>query len=204
MIYVDVQTQSHITISISVVLLKDVSHPLETDASLDEKVEAQPPLPAAHATDILGKSVEEQLDKLRAEPVSESYQGVAKLGVVDAAALVQIEAVEQTPPSGQEAPQAAELVEADGAGAVRVEHAYHHAHRVRVESRIVSIDKGAAEGGLAELAGAVRIDCSEKWPQGIAVVAGRCRCHGGRTLSSRDRWSIVICRWGRTLGLRRR
>ena len=159
----DLQAQSYVAVPVGVEPLENVRHALETDAGLDKEIEAEP-LFTASAAHILCISVEEQLYKLRAEPVAESDQGITELGKVDVATAVQIEAVEEPSPGGQEAPQAAELVKVDGAGSVGIKHANHHTHSMRIKGSVVAIHKSATQGVLTELAGAVGIDRPEEWP----------------------------------------
>ena len=87
----------------------------------------------------------QQLHKLRTQPVPESHKRVFKLSETDIPAAVNVEAVEEAAPRGEEAPEAAKLVEVDCAAAVRVEHADHHFDRVVVEGGVVAVDEGAAQ-----------------------------------------------------------
>lgn len=139
------EAEGNVPIPIVVVLLEDVRHALQRDAGLDEQVEAQLALVA------LVVGLEQQLDEAVRQTIAEGDEGVGELVALDVARVVRVEAVEQGAPAGEERPQPAELVEADGARAVAVEHPYHHAHRVRVEGRPVAVDKRRAELPLGEL-----------------------------------------------------
>ena len=127
------KAQSDVAISIVVVLLEDIRHALQGDAALDEEVEAHDTLLT------LVVRAEQQLDELGAEAVAEGDQSVAELGEGDVAAPVDVEAVEEGAPGGEEGPETAELVETDAAVAVGIEHADHHADRLRVEGGPVSV-----------------------------------------------------------------
>lgn len=136
------KAQRNVPIAIIVILLEDVRHALQGDAALDEEIEAHDALLA------LVVGAEEQLDELGAEAVAEGDEGVAELGEGDVAAAVDVEAVEEGTPGGEERPEAAELVKADGAVAVRVEHADHHADGLGVEGGPVAVYEGGGELGL--------------------------------------------------------
>ncbi len=58
-----------------------------------------------------------------------------------------------------------ELSKGNSTRAVRVEHADHHAHRVRVEAGEVAVDECAAELALRQLAAAFLVDGLEKGEQ---------------------------------------
>lgn len=133
------KAQRDVAVAVVVVLLEDVRHPLEADAGLDEEVEAEDALVA------LVVGLEQQLDEALREAVAEGDEGVVELVELDVARAVGVEAVKQGPPRGQEGPEPAELVEADGPRPVAVEHPDHHAHRVRVKGRPVAVDQRRAE-----------------------------------------------------------
>jgi len=97
----NLQTQGDITVPVLVVLLEDVGHTLEADASLDEEVEAHSVFVAA----VVG--AEQQLHELRRQPIAEGHKRLAELVVRDVARPVHVEPVEQVPPRCQEAPQPA-------------------------------------------------------------------------------------------------
>lgn len=142
------EAEGDVAIAVVVVLLEDVRHALEGDAGLDEEVEAQLALVA------LVVGLEEQLDEAVREAVAEGDEGVGELVALDVAGAVRVEAVEEGAPAGEERPEAAELLEANGAGPVAIEHPDHHAYGVGVEGRPVAVDERRAEFPLGELAGA--------------------------------------------------
>jgi len=131
----------------------------------------------------------QQLHKRRTQPVPERHERVLELPETDIPAAVHVETVEEAAPRGEEAPEAAELVEVDGAAAVRVEHADHHFDRVVVEGGVVAVDEGAAQFFFRELAGAVFVDLQEEGPEGVAVVAVS-GCWG-----SACGWALVVGDW---------
>lgn len=190
-----------------VVLLEHVRHPLQTDASLHKEVETESLLPAraiAPPARRPGIRAKKQLHKLRTQPVAKGDQSITKLGQIDRGTAILVEAIEEVAPRGQEAPQTAELVKVDRVTAVSVEEPDHHAHGVRVKRRVVAIDESAAQGGFAELAGAVFVYGQEERPQCVAAV-GLGRGDGGRALGGCDGWAVVVvargrrtlCLWGR-------
>jgi hypothetical protein len=148
----NLQAQSDIPIPILVIAFKHIRHALQTNASLHEQVETQSLLLASSSSRGFGVSVEKQLDKSRTQAVSKRHQRICELLVTDTAAPVCVETIEQTTPCCEEAPQAAELFEVDGASAVGVEHADHHFDGVWVESCVVAVDESAAELILGKLA----------------------------------------------------
>lgn len=143
------QAQRDIPVPIRVVLFKHIRHPLQGNASLHEQIKRQHPLPLAVVASSARMSprirAKQQLHKLRAQAISKRHQRILKLAQTNAATLVDVKAVKQPPPRGEEAPEAAKLVEVDGAGAVGVEHADHHLDRVRVEGGVVAVDEGTAQ-----------------------------------------------------------
>jgi hypothetical protein len=182
----NLQAQSDIPIPIVIIPLEHIRHPLQANASLHKQIKTQPVLPGtliAPRPRILRISIEQQLNKLRAQPVSKRHQRIRELEMRNTPAPVLVKAIEQPPPSRQESPKPAELVEIDSPAAVCIEHADHHFDGVRVESRVIAIDKGAAEFGFGELAAAVFVDLHEELPEAVAVVlvAGR-RADGRRAL----------------------
>lgn len=94
----DSQTQRDVPISILIILLKHIRHPLQTDARLHEQIKTQCILPAAIVRAI------QQCDKLLAEPVAKRNERFVELGVRYASAMVLIEAVEESAPGGEETP----------------------------------------------------------------------------------------------------
>lgn len=165
------KTQRNISIPIIVIPLKHVRHALQRDARLDEEVKAHDALAA------LVVGAEEQLDELRAEAVAEGDEGVGELGQGDVAAAVDVEAVKEGAPRGEEGPEAAELLEANGAAAVRVEHADHHADGLDVEGGPVAVDEGRGELLFGEVAGAILVYGPEQGQQ--------CRVGAGRVVGRR-------------------
>lgn len=106
------KAQRDISIPVVIIPLEHIRHALQRDTRLNKQVKAHDILIA------LVIRAEQQLDKLRAEAVSEGDEGVCELGQRDAAAAINVEAVEESAPRCEEGPKAAELVEANGAAAV--------------------------------------------------------------------------------------
>lgn len=150
------EAKGDIAVTVVVVAFKYVGHALEADAGLDEQVEAHDALVA------LVVGAEEDLDEAFAQAVAEGDERVAELVQADVAGPVRVKAVEERPPRGQEGPQAAELLEADRAAAVAVEHADHHAHRLRVERRPVAVDQRRREFPLRELPGTCTLEAERE------------------------------------------
>lgn len=142
------EAKGDVAVAVVVVLLEDVRHALEGDAGLDEEVEAQLALVA------LVVGLEEQLDEAVREAVAEGDEGVGELVALNVAGAVRVEAVEEGAPAGEERPEAAELLETNGAGPVAIKHPDHHAYGVGVEGRPVAVDERRAEFLLGKLAGA--------------------------------------------------
>lgn len=186
------QRQRDISITILIVPLKHVRHPLETDTRLHEQVKTQSLLPrhiVAPSTHIPRIRAEEQLHKLRTEPIPKRNQRVAELGIADIPTAIGVEAVEEAAPRREEPPEAAELVKVYGPAPVGVEHADHHSYGVFVEGCVVPIDEGAAQAGFGELAAAVFVYGYEEGPEGVAVVGAALGwANGGRALG----WGSVV------------
>ena len=88
-----------------------------------------------------------------------------------------------------------ELSKGNSTRAVRVEHADHHAHRVRVEAGEVAVDQGAAELALRQLAAAFLVDGLEEGEQrGVFVHACSPSAGPGRRCRWRPRgwWRPVV------------
>ena len=132
------KTKCDISIPVIVILLEHVRHPLQRNTRLHEQVETHDALVPL----VVGP--EEEFDEARGEAVAEGDEGVGELLKGDVAGAVDVEAVEEGAPGGEEGPEAAELLKGDGAGAVRVEHADHHPDGLRVEGRPVAVDEGGA------------------------------------------------------------
>lgn len=164
------KAQRDVPIAIIIVLLEHIRHALQADAGLHKQVEAHDAVAA------LVVRAEEQLDEARAEPVAERHQRVVELVQADVARLVHVEAVKQRPPRGQEGPEPAELLEPDGAAAVAVEHADHHAHGVRVEGGPVTVDERGREFSFGELAGTWRrkAQSAVRFAVHLCMTRGRC------------------------------
>lgn len=129
-----VQGQGNEAVSIIIVLLKYICHPLQADTALHEQIKANGTLPA------LIKCLEQYPHKLRAQPVAKSDERIGVLIEADIAASVGVKPVEQRSPRCQEPPQSTEFLEADRAAAIGVEHADHHPDRLRVERGPVAIN----------------------------------------------------------------
>lgn len=153
------KAERNVPVSVVVVLFEHVRHALQRDASLHKQVKAHDALVA------LVVGAEDELDKLRGEAVAERNQGVGELGEGNVAGAIDVEAVKERAPGGEERPQAAELVKADAAAAVGVKHANHHAHRLDVKGGPVAVDESGRELLFGQLAG----PCAEH------VSIGACR-----------------------------
>jgi hypothetical protein len=94
----NVQTQRNIPIPILIILFEHIRHALQTNACLDEKIEADGILAAP-----VVRAVEEG-DELRGEAVAKCDEGFAELLVRDATGAVDVEAVEEVAPGGEETP----------------------------------------------------------------------------------------------------
>lgn len=139
------KAQSDEAVPIVVIFLEDVRHTFQGDAALHEKVKAHDTLVA------LVVRPEEQLDKLRAEPITEGYQGVGELLEGDVAATVDVEAVKEGAPRGKERPKTAELIKVDGAVAIRIKHSNHHPDCLDVKGRPVTVDESSGKLSLRQL-----------------------------------------------------
>lgn len=106
------KAQCNISIPVVIIPLKHIRHALQRDTRLNKQIKAHDTLVA------LVVRAEQQLNKLRAEAVAEGDEGVGELGQGDAAAAVNVEAVEESAPRGEKRPEAAELIEANGAATV--------------------------------------------------------------------------------------
>lgn len=133
------KAQSNVAIPVIIISLKHIRHTLQRDARLNKQVKAHDAFAA------LIVRAEQQLDKLRAESVTERNEGIGEFRQRDVAAAVDVEAVEESAPRGEEGPEAAEFLEANCAAAVRVEHANHHADSLDVEGGPIAVDKGRRE-----------------------------------------------------------
>lgn len=178
------ETQRDIPIPIIVILLEHIRHSLQRNARLHKQVEAKLALAA------LVVRLEQQLDKAVRQPVAERNQRVGEFVALDVTGAVRVEAVEQRAPRRQERPQPTEFIEADRARAVAVEHADHHAHRVRVEGRPVAVHERRAEFSFRELAGAW-IFCVEGQSSN-SYTPPRRRVSPSR-INSRERTVLVHC-----------
>lgn len=139
------KAQRHKPISIIIIPLKRIRHPLERNTRLHKQIKAQAALPP------LIKRAKQEPHKRLAKPVPERHQRGAELVETDVARAVGVEAVEQRAPGGEEGPEAAELAELDGAAAGGVEHADHEGDGVGVEGGPVAVYEGGGELGLGEL-----------------------------------------------------
>jgi len=92
------QAKSYIPISIFVVLFKHVRHPLQADARLHEKIEAHgllvPPVIRP----------EQELHKLRRQPVPKRNERLAELAVGYISRAIHIEPIKEVPPRGEKPP----------------------------------------------------------------------------------------------------
>lgn len=95
------QAQRNIPIPITIILLKHIRHPLQTDARLHKQVETHVVVPPAIVRRV------EELHKLVAKAVPKGNQGIGEFLAGNAARAVAIEAVEEVAPGGEEAPQTA-------------------------------------------------------------------------------------------------
>lgn len=95
------KAQRDIPITILIIPLKHIRHPLQHDAALHEQIEAHPIVAV-----FLVRAVEER-DEGGGEAVAERDEGVAVFGEGDVAAAIFVEAVEERAPGGEEAPEAA-------------------------------------------------------------------------------------------------
>lgn len=141
------KAESNVAVPVIVVLFKDVRHALERDAGLHKEVKAHDALVAL----IVG--AEEKLDKRRGEAVAERDEGVCEFGEGNVAGAIDVEAIKECAPRGEEGPEAAKLVKADAAAAVGVEHANHHAHGLDVKGGPVAVDESGGQLLFGELAG---------------------------------------------------
>jgi len=104
----DSQAQRNVPIAILIILLKHVCHTLEADARLHEQIETQrPPAPSVVRR-------EQQPHVFRRETVAEGHQGVREFREADVARAVDVEAVEEFAPFGEEAPEAAVVAKNGG------------------------------------------------------------------------------------------
>lgn len=133
------EAEGNKAISIVIILLEDIRHALERNTRLYKQVKAHDTFAA------LVVRTEEQVNKLRAESVAKGDEGVCELGQGNVAAAVDVETVEEGAPRGEEGPEAAEFVKANGAAAIRVEHTNHHADSLDVEGGPVAVDEGSGE-----------------------------------------------------------
>lgn len=92
------QTQRNIPIPILIILLKHIRHPLQTNTSLHKQIKANRIL----ASPII--SAVKQGDELRTEAVAKGNQRFAEFFVRDVARTIDVEAVEELAPGGEEAP----------------------------------------------------------------------------------------------------
>lgn len=97
------QTQRNIPIPIIVILLEHIRHALQADAGLHKEVETHVVVAAT-----IVRAVQE-LDELRRKTVPECDEGVCEFVIRDAARAVDVKAVEEVAPRGEEAPEAAVL-----------------------------------------------------------------------------------------------
>ena len=95
------QAQRNIPIPITIILLKHIRHPLQTDARLHEQIETHVVIPPTIVRRV------EELHELIAKAVPKGNQGVGEFLAGNAARAVAIEAVEEVAPGGEEAPQTA-------------------------------------------------------------------------------------------------
>lgn len=128
------KTQRDIPVPILIILLEHIRHPLQTNTSLHEQIKAHDAFPP------LIISLEQNLDEPVAQAVPERHQRVGKLIQRNVTRAVRVEPVKQRAPGGQERPEPAKLLEPNRPAPVAVEHADHHAHRLRVERRPVAVD----------------------------------------------------------------
>lgn len=98
---VHLQAQRNISIAILVILLKHIRHALQANARLDEQVEAE----GVAAVAVIGAV--QQRDKLLRQAVSKRNQRLVELRIRYAAAVILVEAIEQSAPRRQETPKAA-------------------------------------------------------------------------------------------------
>lgn len=97
----DLQTQRDIAVPVFIILLKHIRHPLQTDTRLNEQIKTDCILAPPIVRSI------EQLHELPGEAVSEGYKGFAEFRVGYCARTIDVEAVEEASPRGEETPQSA-------------------------------------------------------------------------------------------------
>jgi len=88
-------------ISIDIILLEDVRHTFQADARLHEEVETE------HALVLEVVGVEELLNVGWGEAIAEGCEGGGEFGEGDCARVVDVEAVEEGAPGGEEGPEGA-------------------------------------------------------------------------------------------------
>ena len=86
-------------ISIDIILLEDVRHTFQADARLHEEVETE------HALVLEVVGVEELLNVGWGEAIAEGCEGGGEFGEGDCARVVDVEAVEEGAPGGEEGPE---------------------------------------------------------------------------------------------------
>ena len=167
------KTQRYIPIPISVILFENISHPLQTDATLYKYIETH----AVHPLFIVYPV--EHRDELRREMIAEREQRGRVFVQTYSAAAIFVESVEKGPPCGEKAPKATagelarshigeniggyvdvagkeeggipELIETNCPIPIRVEHPYHHSYSLGVKACKVSIDQRCPELIFSEL-----------------------------------------------------
>jgi hypothetical protein len=187
------QAKSYVPISIIVVLLKHIRHPLQADARLHKQIEAHglfiPPV----------IRLEQELHKLWRQSVPECDKRLAELGVGDIAGAIDVKLIKKVAPRSEKPPQSAifvsnslisshstsqkytkskeaergengkqrtvpKLIKVNRATPIRIKHANHHAHGMWIELAPVAIDQGILQLGLTELTTIVAVNGLEQRP----------------------------------------
>jgi hypothetical protein len=92
------QAQRNVPITILIILLKHIRHPLQTNTRLDEQIKTE------CISSIAVVRAVQQRDELLREAVPEGDEGFVEFDKRDAAAVVLVEAVEEVAPGGEETP----------------------------------------------------------------------------------------------------
>lgn len=139
------QGQSYVAVSVIVIFLKHIRHPLQADTALNEEVETD-----CSFTSFVVCS-EEGIHEMGAQPVAKCDKCVCVLVKADISTLVSIKSIKEGAPRRQESPQPAEFFEADCARTVGIKHSYHHLDSIRIKGCPVAIDEGCSQLLLGQM-----------------------------------------------------
>lgn len=106
---------------------------------------------------------QQQTDQIVGQPIAKCGQGGLQLVLIDVAGIVRIERPEAILPIGHVLPQSAEVLEADRAAVLLIEHADHQTHGFRIEGAPRAVRQSDLQLVRGDEAAVVLVDTNAMW-----------------------------------------